>query len=120
LERFEDGRVTFRYRDGRTGTTKRCTLDAVRFIARFLQHVLPAGFSKVRHYGLFSPSRKPLLDQARAALLTPSSSAPPSDLPPIDSSPSATSDHPPLPRCPACGIGLLHLVETLPRWTPPP
>jgi Putative transposase/Transposase zinc-binding domain len=120
LERFEDGHVTFRYRDGRTGTTKRCTLDAVTFIGRFLQHVLPARFSKVRHYGLFSPSRKPLLDQARAALLASSPSTPPLDLPPIDSTSTATSNHPPLPRCPVCGIGGLHLVETLPRWTPPP
>src|SRR6266568_9093856 len=58
LEHFDDGHVTFRYRDGRTGTTKHCVLDAVTFLGRFLQHVLPDGFAKVRHYGLFSPSRK--------------------------------------------------------------
>jgi hypothetical protein len=69
LERFADGQVTFRYRDGRTGMPQRCTLDAVAFLGRFLQHVLPWGFSKVRHYGLFSPSRHDLLAQARAQLL---------------------------------------------------
>jgi hypothetical protein len=69
LEQLEDGHVTFRYRDGQTGLIKRCTLDAVAFLGRFLQHVLPQGFTQVRHYGLFSPSRHDLLDQARKHLI---------------------------------------------------
>jgi hypothetical protein len=48
---------------------RRCTLDAVAFLGRFLQQVLPQGFSKVRHYGLFSPSRHDLLAQAREQLI---------------------------------------------------
>jgi len=59
--KLEDGRVTFRYRDTETKAERFCTLDAEEFIHRFLQHVLPKGFVKVRYYGLFSPGlRKPL------------------------------------------------------------
>ena len=128
LERFDHGQVTFRYRDNRTHEIKRCTLEATRFIARFLQHVLPAGFSKVRSYGLFSPSQRPRLEHARAAIGQP---------PSLPLPPSAPSDHPvpthttlPIrdveaPRCPACRIGRLYLVDTLPpapllRPRPPP
>ncbi len=32
------------------------TLDAIKFLCRFLQHVLPSGFQKVRHYGFLSPN----------------------------------------------------------------
>jgi len=113
LERFDDGQVTFRYREGRTRLLRRCTLDAVAFLDRFLQHVLPSGFTKVRHYGLFSPSRRDLLAQARAQLLaasaTPSPDSVPSD--PVTTPARASAR---LPSCPVCGIGLLHVVETLP------
>jgi len=112
LEQFEHGQVTFRYRDGRTGLMRRCTLDAVAFLGRFLQHVLPQGFTKVRHYGLFSPSRRDLLAQAREQLIA--ASAPqPADLTPIASVPTPAPISAPCRRCPACGIGVLHIVETL-------
>lgn len=58
---LENDRVTFRYRDTETGAERLCTLAAEDFIHRFLQHVLPKGFVKVRYYGLFSSGlRKPL------------------------------------------------------------
>jgi Putative transposase/Transposase zinc-binding domain len=56
--KLEHDRVTFRYRDTDTGAERLCTLDAEDFIHRFLQHVLPKGFVKVRYYGLFSPGRR--------------------------------------------------------------
>jgi hypothetical protein len=112
LEQFANGQVTFRYRDGRTGLIKRCTLDAVAFLGRFLQHVLPQGFTKVRHYGLFSPSRHDLLDQARKQLIA-ASVNPPADRTPIAPATTPAPDSAPPPRCPACGIGMLHIVETL-------
>jgi len=113
LEHFDDGHVTFRYRDGRTRATKRCTLDAVAFIGRFLQHVLPQGFSKVRHYGLFSPSQHELFAQARAHLTAASASPPPPAQAPIDPTPGFAVANPARPRCPVCKIGVLHLIETL-------
>ena len=42
--------VTFRYREN-GGTQKRCTVSGAEFVRRFLQHVLPKGFQRVRHYG---------------------------------------------------------------------
>jgi hypothetical protein len=109
LERFEAGHVTFRYRDGRTGLLRRCTLDAVAFLDRFLQHVLPRGFTKVRHYGLFSPARRDLLAQAREQLTTEATDLTPAA--PLTTPAPTRAPHPP---CPACGIGMLHIIETLP------
>jgi hypothetical protein len=48
------GKVTFRYRTTDTGKLRTCTLPAEEFIRRFLQHVLPKGFVKVRYYGFLS------------------------------------------------------------------
>jgi hypothetical protein len=112
LEQFENGQVTFRYRDGRTGLIRRCTLDAGAFLGRFLQHVLPQGFTKVRHYGLFSPSRRDLLTQAREQLIA-ASTAPRPDPAPIVPTTTPAPDGAPCRRCPACGVGVLHIVETL-------
>lgn len=57
----EDGRVVFDYRPSGSKKWQSMTLDAEEFIRRFLQHVLPTGFVKVRHYGfLSSRSSQPL------------------------------------------------------------
>jgi hypothetical protein len=114
LERFEDGQVTFRYRDGRTSLLQRCTLDAVAFLDRFLQHVLPPGFTKVRHYGLFSPSRRDLLAQAREQLLA-AAATPSADSLPLDPVPTQL---PPAPRPRAvrfAGSGCCTLSRPCPR-----
>lgn len=51
------GKVAFRYRDYARGSRDRTmTLDAVEFLRRFLLHVLPRGFVRIRHYGLYAPS----------------------------------------------------------------
>jgi hypothetical protein len=122
LERFDQGRVTFRYRDRRDGSTKRCTLSAPQFLTRFLQHVLPRGFAKVRHYGLASPTCRQHLDTARALLSPASSPSAPSSVP---SAPAPTVEVRPAPladadRCPACHVGRLHVVAILPRLRRPP
>jgi len=54
--------VRFSYQ--KSGTTRRrlMTLDALEFIRRFLQHVLPTGFMKVRYYGFLSPTAKTPLE----------------------------------------------------------
>lgn len=53
--KLEDGKVTFRYRDYRDGSkNKSMTLDVFEFIRRFLLHVLPNRYMKIRYYGLFS------------------------------------------------------------------
>jgi hypothetical protein len=63
-----DGKVTFRYTDTNTKQTRCTTVTAEEFIRRFLQHVLPKGFVKVRYYGLFSPGLRHRLRQARRLL----------------------------------------------------
>lgn len=50
----EDGKVTFTWRDRRKNITKTMSLDAVEFIRRFLLHVVPRRFMRIRHFGLFA------------------------------------------------------------------
>jgi len=59
LLRVDDRSVTFRYKDyADGGRSKTMTLAGEEFLRRFLQHVLPRGFVKVRHYGLFAHAVK--------------------------------------------------------------
>jgi len=59
LESLEDGRVSFRYKDyADDGRSKRLSLDALEFLRRLVQHVLPRGFVKVRHYGLLANGQR--------------------------------------------------------------
>lgn len=56
---LESGKITFRWRDYAHGNQKKLmTLDADEFIRRFLLHILPAGFRKIRHYGLIASRNK--------------------------------------------------------------
>lgn len=52
IKKLEDRKVTFTYEDSETKKIKTCTLDVMEFIRRFLQHVLPSGFTKVRYFGI--------------------------------------------------------------------
>ena len=101
LVSLADDQVTFRYRASDTKQTKLCTLPAEEFIRRFLQHVLPKGFVKVRYYGFFAPGRRPQLAALRQQL-TPAPAASGAD---GGAEPSAPEPPPPPPvvRCPACG-----------------
>ncbi len=111
LERIEDGQVTFRYRDNRTQEPRRVTLSGVEFLHRFLQHVLPRGCTKVRYYGLWSPTCRRQLEHARTLLSTPAPAlaSDPVVIPP-PASPTAPS---PPARCPHCQVGTLILVEVI-------
>ncbi len=77
---LEDGTVTFRYRDRRRGNASRLMrLAGPDFVRRFLLHVLPRGFVRVRHYGLQAhPRRRQLITRARQLLGAP---APPAAQP---------------------------------------
>ena len=66
--KLEDGQVTYRYTASDTGKTRYCTVAAEQFIRRFLQHVLPKGFIKVRYYGFFSSGNRHRLQLARKLL----------------------------------------------------
>jgi hypothetical protein len=64
--KVEDGRVSFSYRKPGSARQRTLTLDALEFIRRFLTHVLPSGFMKVRYYGLLSPTAKVPLAEVKA------------------------------------------------------
>ncbi|MCK4304588.1 MAG: transposase, partial [Candidatus Eisenbacteria sp.] len=55
---FDNDQVTFRYRKSGRNRWRTISMDAMEFIRRFLQHVLPTGLMKIRHYGFLSGSAK--------------------------------------------------------------
>jgi len=103
LERWDAQSVTFRYREN-GGTQNRCTVSGQEFVRRVLQHVLPKGFQRVRHYGWLAAAARAkregiaaLLDWRAPALV------PPASVPP--------------PVCPGCGK---HMVLLTPVARKPP
>jgi len=62
---YDDGKVTFTYRRSGSNRVRKMTLEAMEFIRRFLQHVLPSGFQKVRHYGFLSPNSGTSIETVR-------------------------------------------------------
>src|SRR5215813_5192678 len=118
LLKLQQGLVTFKYKDSSSKQTRCCTIAAQEFIRRFLQHVLPPGFVKVRYYGLLSPSNRPRLAQARQLLSAKAQTTvvtPPSDSAPL--SPRSQTDAP-LP-CPHCGQPLILLAPLNPTARAP-
>jgi hypothetical protein len=115
--------VTFKVKDYRVegpGRTTTMTLGTHEFIRRFLIHILPKGFHRVRHYGfLAGGARAESLAQARASVVVAASSATdPEDEAPADdlSAPSTATP------CPCCG-GRMIVIETFdpgcqPRYAP--
>jgi hypothetical protein len=111
---LENDQVTFGYTESGSGQRKTCTLSAEEFIRRFLLHVLPKGFSKVRYYGFFSPSRRAVLSKVRQLL---SGAATPAQHDPH--APARSLQNAEL-QCPACGKPM-QLVATLrPKDRRPP
>ena len=103
----KDGEVTFRFKDSDApdGKMRIATLTAEDFLHRFLQHVLPLRFRKVRHYGLFSPHKKELLQEARLMFFLPS---------PSESQPDRHEPNPKTLPCPNCAVPMI-LLELIPR-----
>jgi len=128
IVRFEAGKVTFRYRDGASGNTKHCTVTSEAFLGRFLQHVLPRGFTRVRHYGCFSPGSVKKLALARALLEGLQGAEPPNEtsrnaldseslevgIDPIDAELEAAAMLPER-RCPFCRKGTMKRIAEIPR-----
>ncbi len=117
IVKVEKEQVTFRYCDNK-GKRRYCTLPVLEFMRRFLQHVLPKGFKKVRYYGLFSPAKRELLNRVRLLLLIQAGSqAAATDEP-------AKQDSPLLPPgslpCPTCGRPMRRLAKLKPIWCRPP
>ncbi len=114
LTALRDGAVAFRWKDYRIkgrDRQKTMTLAAAEFIRRFLIHVLPSGFHRIRHYGLFaSGARAQNIAQARRLLATAARTRP------NNAADSSRDVDPPDPsrRCPCCG-GRMIVIETFER-----
>ena len=105
--------VTYRYKDRAADRHRNETVSGHEFIRRFLQHVLPAGFHKVRSYGLWHASRRDQLRNLHNVLLLEQPADPPR-ADPSDAEPAALPGDPPQPRrCPHCETGHLRLVRRL-------
>jgi hypothetical protein len=111
LRKLENGHVTFAYKESATEQLRHCTLSAQEFIRRFLQHVLPPRFIKVRYYGLLSPAQRQLLQKARQ-LLTATTGGPKSEE-------VKTTEPRALLSCPHCRAPLTLLGPLAPRGRPP-
>ncbi len=116
--------VTFKYKDYRIegpGRYKTMTLPAHEFIRRFLIHVLPGGFHRIRHYGLFANgSRADNIARARELLSVRTSQTQSADANAANADePSALAQ-----PCPCCG-GRMSVIErfergSTPRYRPTP
>lgn len=116
---IQDNGVTFRYRDNVRGQQV-MTLDGVEFLRRFLLHILPTGFVRIRYFGLLANCvRAKNLTLCRALIVAapiaaaPIEPAPPTPLAPVPSTPEPAEDE--RDRCPTCGVGRLRSVAVLPR-----
>jgi hypothetical protein len=113
LLRFDGNEVTFRYKNYRRSGADRqqvMTMAADEFIRRFLLHVLPRGFHRIRHYGLLAGSvRKDCLAHARDML----------GVVPAPEEPAVEEIGPDQrPPCPCCG-GTMVIIETFAPWYQP-
>jgi Putative transposase/Transposase zinc-binding domain len=111
LLKLEHGNVTFAYKESATDQLKSCKVTAEEFIRRFLQHVLPPRFIKVRYYGLLSPSNRHLLHQARQLLSATTSK--------LNRAEVKTTQPLALLSCPHCGGPLTLLSPLAPRGRAP-
>lgn len=105
LVSLEDHRVTFRWRDSKHhNKQRRMTLDVHEFLRRFLLHVLPIGFVRIRYFGLLAHRRRNQLLPLCRQLVAPSAAQP--------STPAPAALDRPLWACPICG-GPMKVIERL-------
>lgn len=103
--KFADGKVTFCYKDSKSEKTKIVKLEALEFIRKFLQHVLPHNFMKVRYYGFLASASKKKMAALRKMLFI--------DAVCVNENKEQKQIHKML-KCPICGSPL-QWVETLPK-----
>jgi len=117
IEELADDHVTFRYTEAKSGRVKHCRLEPNAFIARFLAHVLPKGFVKVRYYGLLRVGNRRLLAQARTSLAVPVAVGTAVVATPV---PVVAPAMPATLRCPSCGrpMQLVQMIAQQSRAPP--
>jgi hypothetical protein len=95
----ENHRVVFRYDDKDSGTEKLCSLDALEFLRRLLQHTLPKGFVKVRHYGLLHHNARHSIEEIRLRIFVATGKETGETANRDEAATSAQA----VPPCPVCG-----------------
>jgi Putative transposase len=114
LVSLEDGKVTFRWKNyAANGRKETMTLSAVEFLRRFLLHLLPRGFVRIRHYG-FLANRHRAAKLACIRQLLGASPPEPSPPPSEDSRPGIVEESAASDACPVCGVGKMQLVHEWP------
>jgi hypothetical protein len=116
---LDDQAVTIRYKQRKSSHWRTCQIVGDEFIRRFLQHVLPKGFHKIRYFGLWHPRNRNLAARARLLLLldrpappqTAAECQPASD--PNDQQPLSNPRSAEPPVCPHCQLGHLILIRRL-------
>jgi hypothetical protein len=112
---LDDETVMIQYKERKTGPSRTCRLSGQEFMRRFLQHVLPRGFHKVRYFGLWHPSQRQNATRVRQMrqLQAPPKLDPPLEfvVPPIQPRAEAMPPIEPL-ICPHCQ-GRLVFIRTL-------
>ena len=115
LVSFEDGQVTFTYKNRKTQKIQQTTIEAVEFIRRFLLHALPNGFVKIRHYGFLAnrnrgknlarirqlhglPQREKIAEKSVEEMML-----------------SLTGAD--INLCPCCGKGKMQVIGEIPKYT---
>jgi|SRR3990172_215288 len=104
--KVENRIVTFKYRKHGSVRYRSVSLDVMEFLRRFLQHVLPSGFMKVRHFGFMSPSSSLTADGIRQLIMKQTTG--------ILQMPAEKPDPPLGPHCPDCGGELVFLKSIIP------
>ena len=121
LVKMEDGNVHFTWKDYADGNAQKVmALPAFEFIRRFLQHVMPSGFVRIRHYGLLANRhRQEMLQRCRELqrVRAPESceQTSPASVP---ETPEPVSTAPSWQSCPSCGRGRMIWVEGVERTRP--
>ena len=109
---LDNGRVSFTWRDYAHAAAPKCMkLDVHEFIRRFLLHVLPGGFQRIRHYGFLANGHR----KAKVALIRRLLHAAPKAvaMAAVNAEPAPKSARAKAPVCPCCG-GAMVIIEILP------
>lgn len=115
---LEEGRVTFRWKDYADDSRIRTmTLSAVEFLRRFLLHVLPSGFVRIRHYGFMANRHREQNLSLCRELLCPAPDAP--ALPAANPVDCDADDGTQVTTCPSCQLGRMIVTERRQRPTLP-
>ena len=112
---MDERTVTFRYKDRKANLFRQCTVSGQEFMRRFLQHVLPKGFHKVRYSGLWHASRRERRETVRNELLLRQACAAPLARTPdsVGADPAPGADGASTPPCPRCGDADTRCVGTV-------